>query len=62
MTVGVCVCLCVYVCVVVVVGMDQPVPTANGPGLQKGSRDPFSPLSGGLGSPFYTLEIVGEKI
>ena len=53
--------VCVCVVVVIVVGMDQPVPTANGPGLQEGSRDPFSPLSGGLGSPFYTLGIVGEK-
>ena len=42
--------------VVVVVGLNQPVPTANGPGLQ-GSRDPFSPFSGGLGSLFYTIEI-----
>ena len=52
-------CLCVCV-VVVVVGLNQPVPTANGPGLQ-GSRDPFSPLSGRLGSLFYTVETVGEK-
>ena len=52
--------MCVCVVVVVVVGLNQPVPTANGPGLQ-GSRDPFSPFSGGLGSLFYTVEIVGEK-
>ena len=36
MCICVCVCVCVCVVVVVVAGLDQPVPTANSPGLQEG--------------------------
>ena len=49
------VCACVYVfmcvCVVVVVvtGLDQPVPTAKGPGLRKGPEILSPPFQGDWG-------------
>ena len=55
--------MCVYVCVVVVVaGLNQPVPTANGPGLQEGPEIISHPFQGDWGLFFYTVGTVEEKL
>ena len=43
------VCVCVVVVVVVVAGLNQPVPTANGPGLQEGPEILSHPFQGDWG-------------
>ena len=44
--------LCVCVVVVVVAGLDQPVPTANSPGLQEGPEILSHPFQGDWGLLF----------
>ena len=56
-----CVCVCLYVCMCVCLYVllllpdrnKQPVTTAFTSRTPIGSRDPFSPYLGKLGSPFY---------